>query len=645
MTTTSHLQANYTKGYIDERTLARIDIDIYKKAGREIKNFVVVPQGGLQKRFGTDYITEIVGEGLTSWNEIFLATFEYQDESDYLLVFTNGNLSIYYEGTHVASVISPYLTDELQDIRYSQTIDNLIVAHKNHQPYRLQRISAHAGWSFQPLNFVYYPTYDFEKDYFNAVFTPSATSGAVNLTSSIGVFKASHVGGLFFGNEGTIRITGFGSPTTVSGFTVNDFANTNPISGSLCDLFEPAWSDALGWPRCVTFFQNRLVFGGSRSLSNGVWESKSNQYNNFDDSELLADNAISFYITTDDANVIENIISYKTLIIFTNKRMVALPFRTDGVFTPTNVSYNTESADAIGNLKPLLFDNSIIFVDRGGKIVWSAQYNIQVSGFQTDDISILSQHLIRSPIDNAVIRNPTTDQGNYFILVNSDGTLAIMQSMGSQEVLAWTLSETDGYFRSIATSGNTGYIVVERIINGIKKFYIERLNFSGFMDCQKVQTFETPQTVIENLEYLEGKTVQVIADGYIEVDKVVTDGKITLTNAASNVTVGIGIDCKLVPLPVFIEGQSGIDLYRPKRIKKLYLDYYKSLALKVDGEYVQTLQWDVTQLNAQPELKSGVAEFTLFKGYDIRDKIEITHNYPCNAFIRAVGLEVDSEVV
>jgi hypothetical protein len=84
-------------------------------------------------------------------------------------------------------------------------------------------------WSLADISFKFYPAYDFDGGYFGSsfTFTPSATSGNVTITASAAIFTAAMVGGLYTGNSGIVRLTGFTDSTHMTGFTIQDFANTN----------------------------------------------------------------------------------------------------------------------------------------------------------------------------------------------------------------------------------------------------------------------------------------------------------------------------------------------------------------------------------------------------------------------------------
>jgi hypothetical protein len=639
MASVIHKQANFTKGAIDPRLLARTDIDIFEKGARELNNVVILPQGGIQRRWGTRYIDNLtIG---TSASEFRLAILEYEDETIYVLVFEHLSLTIYHQDVAVATLVSPYTASQLPDIQWTQSINQLYVFHPDVAPRALLRTAPHATWAFGAINFIWFPTYDFDRNYDAATFQPNIVSGIINLTATGSPFKIEHVGGLFFGNEGIMRITGYADPNLVQGFTINDFKNTNVIQGSLSVLTEPAWSASLGYPKTGTFYQDRLCLAASKALPEGVWMSKTNQYSNFDDSENFADSSIGIFVNTNNSNVIEDILGGHTFDIFTSSSVVTSPLIDDSPVTPLNISFNQQSRNGISKIRAKMFDNGVIYVDRGGKIIWSMRYDVQRNGYVFKGISIISQFLIKNPVDIGTFRNPDIDQGNYLIIINADGTLAILQSIDEQNVQGWTSSDTDGQFRHLDNSEDQVYFIVEREINSVTKFYLEKLSFNEKTDSASVQTLGTPSNVITGLSHLEGKTVKVLADGFNLKDQVVSSGQITVEKTVTNVEVGLNYIPKIIPMPLSINTQLGNNFYFNKRIKTLWLDYYESLGIFIDDFEIPTLKMNSPGFGVLTPPRTEVYEHTLMKGWDPYVEIEITQQEPLPMLIKGLGFLVE----
>jgi hypothetical protein len=302
-------------------------------------------------------------------------------------------------------------------------------------------LSLQNTWTLSPINFKFYPAYDFSGGYDAITFTPSATTGNITLTASAAIFTPAMIGGLFTGNGGVMRITGFSSTTSVTGFTVDDFTSTDPIPGNLAFLGEPAWSDLRGWPALASSYQSRSVFARTVSIPNGRWLSVVNDVYNFDDSMKLDDDAISNYPNGSGVGFIQALTSARTLVVHTNTNTQSSPVLNEVPITPTNATFPEQSKFGAIPIQPIFLDNQIIFVDKAYNVI-NMIWEITQSAFVTNSISVPSSNLIRQVIDMAAFAQPTATDGFYALFINSDGTMAVFQSLLEQNVKGWSLMDT-----------------------------------------------------------------------------------------------------------------------------------------------------------------------------------------------------------
>jgi hypothetical protein len=321
-------------------------------------------------------------------------------------------------------------------------------------------------WAFNAVTFKNKPVYDFTGGYDAITFTPAATTGATTLAASAPIFTAAMVGGIFAGNGGIARITAFTSNILVSILVTDDFSSGAAILGSLAVLTEPAWSDARGWPRSCGSYQNRAIFANSESLPNGLWLSVINDYEDYDDSTLDDDQAISWYPTADVGMAINFITPYRSLIINTDAGVYSTPLQNEAALTPRNFSLSLQDSTPSNNIQPITIDNQVIVV--AGRDVVSLQWEFGSSAFKSDVISVPSEHLITDPISMAGFRDRSTAGSRYVFIINRDGTMAMFQTLLSQEIAGWTWAQTsqsngNSYFRKVISSiAGRCWFIVER---------------------------------------------------------------------------------------------------------------------------------------------------------------------------------------
>jgi hypothetical protein len=321
-----------------------------------------------------------------------------------------------------------------------------------------------------------YPVYDFDGGYDSYYFTLSATTGsAVTIscfsdaaaTTPQAFFTAEHVGGAVVGNSGTARITAQAS-TTATIDVLTAFSVTTSISGNVYFIGVPAWSDTRGWPRKCSSYQNRAVFANTESLPNGMWLSALNGYDDFDTLEQDPDNAIAYFPTSDNVNYIRFIVPYRSLTVHTVTGIYSTPPGSDLAITPQNFSLSLQDSTPATDIQPRAIDNQIIIVsgDDVHTLLWDGYNN----AYNSTMISVISEHLIDNPHDEAPYRDLNRAGSRYMFLVNGDGTLPIYQTLVAEEVTGWTSATVEQSYGTAkfrwTTSSPDGraWFVVEREI-------------------------------------------------------------------------------------------------------------------------------------------------------------------------------------
>jgi len=327
-------------------------------------------------------------------------------------------------------------------------------------------------WTFADVTFKNRPVYDFAGGYDTSAFTPAATTGySVNITRTSGTYNlpTSLIGGAFIGNGGIARITNSNGTNIITVSILQPFNSTAAIPGTEVLIAEPAWSDARGWPRKCSSFQNRAFFANTDLLSNGLWASVVNQYDDFNDLEGDADSAISWYPTSDNVNYINFIVPYRSLTIHTNSGVYSTPLSVETAITPTNFSLSLQDSTSTSeNVQPDGLDNQIIVISGNDahSLLWDGFNNAYTSSI----ISVANEQLLRTPIDQTPYIDKVRGGSRYMFITNLDGTLAIYQTLISENVSGFTVAELEqsygqAYFRWLASNfDGRAWFVTEREI-------------------------------------------------------------------------------------------------------------------------------------------------------------------------------------
>ena len=86
-----------------------------------------------------------------------------------------------------------------------------------------------------------------------------------------------------------------------------------------------AWSDTTGWPETIGWHKSRLAFAGTREEPQKVWESQTEDFNNFSVSHILqASDAVTAGILSGQVNRIQWLVDDNDLIVGTTRAVRAL---------------------------------------------------------------------------------------------------------------------------------------------------------------------------------------------------------------------------------------------------------------------------------------------------------------------------------
>lgn len=323
-------------------------------------------------------------------------------------------------------------------------------------------------WSLTDVVFKNLPVYDFTGGYDAINFTPTDVIGVTTLTASAAIFTTAHVGGAFVGNGGIARITGFTSPTIVTITVQRQFDSTAAIPGLMTVLAEPAWSTARGWPQKCSSYQNRALFANTDSLPNGFWASAINDYSDFNDLESDPDDAISWFPTSDDISFIRFLVPYRSITVHTNSGVYSSPLSDINAITPTNFSLQLQDSTPADRLQPRAIDNQIIAIS--GNDVHTLLWDGINNAYSSTIVSLTSEQVIRTPVDEAPYVDLIRAGSRYMLIINENGSMAIFQTVISEEIAGWTPHVTeqpygDSHFKQVATSLNgRGWFVAQRDI-------------------------------------------------------------------------------------------------------------------------------------------------------------------------------------
>jgi hypothetical protein len=294
-------------------------------------------------------------------------------------------------------------------------------------------------------------------------------------------------------------------------------------------------------------------------------------------------------------------------------------------------------------------------VQAQGSRVRELAYSWEANAYRTTDVSIMAPHRFNGYALTQMAFTRAPDATLW--AVRDDGTLLGMTYVPDQQVYGWHAHDTDGTFESVCVvaEGNEDvlYAVVRRTVGGTALRYVERLHsriFTAQEDAFFVDsglTYRgTPVTTLSGLGHLEGKTVNILADGAVEPPKVVTSGQITLTTAASVVHVGLPITADLRTLPLAMEGAQAAGQGTVKNINKVHLRVSQSSIVKAGPDFTRLREYPARAVSdpygSPPALRDGELALTIDPSWNQDGALCVRQDLPLPLTVLSMTLEMQS---
>ena len=155
-------------------------------------------------------------------------------------------------------------------------------------------------------------------------------------------------------------------------------------------------------------------------------------------------------------------------------------------------------------------------------------------------------------------------------------------------------------------------------------------------------TWSFARNVISGLNWLEGKTVNILADGAVHPRKTVSSGAITLDIAASKVQVGLPITADLQSLPLALQVEA-FGQGRMKNVNQVFLRVSASSGVFVgpDADHLTEYKQRTTEVyGAAPTLKSRELRMPIEPSWNDSAQVWVRQSDPLPITVVGMTLEV-----
>jgi len=634
--------SNFTAGELSPLLSSRVDSDAYRNGLKTLRNYRILSQGGVRRRPGLHYLQTL--SNYTFQTEPYV----YDENEAYILLFSNGKLEVVDVATPTVVVDTitscPWNTAMIGELSVAQSGDTMIIVHPDMAMQKLTRTAADTfsltDYDFDHSGTAHYePFYRFVAE--DVTITPqNSNTGSQTFTASESIFSSDWVGEHIEYTDSAdkvvhIEITAYTSGTEVVGTFSAAVANTNARD----TWKEQVFSSRKGYARSVIFHDQRLIFGGSRDLPNHLFFSKVGQFFNFDVGTGLDDESIQVQIAENQVSEIKSMASLRHLIIFTSEQELYVPTVDDRPLSPSTITIKKQTSFGSGKVASVEFDGALVFLTKSKGAIREFVFSDISQAYNADALTLLAPHLIGSPT-NLVAQREASDQAeSYLYAVNSEGKMPVFVSIRKEKLQGWGEYSTDGDFKNIVNVNRKIYAVVERTIDGSTITTLETLDNSYHLDSASKQTSGSA-TVSWTVSHLPNTEVFVKSGNY-SLGSYTTDGSgnLTLTDAVTDVEIGLNYTPTLTTLPPEFQLANGVSIGQKRRVVRVVLDLNESLDVKTKGTNL-LIRRVTDDFSEEPSAITERKEVYLL-GWGKEGTVTLTQDQPLPLTINGLMLEVE----
>lgn len=338
--------------------------------------------------------------------------------------------------------------------------------------------------------------------------TPSGTkvgsiitidSDAIGTTTARDAFRSTDVGKYILLNGGVCQIVTVTSGNQVSCEVLKSLTSLDESSN--WTLESDSWDGTRGYPAVVGLHQERLVFANTTAQPQTIWLSEVGLFDSFGIG-AQDDDSIEVDITARERGEITWLSTLRELIVGTSNSEVTLNGGSPSApLTPTSINSIVRDYSGGDIQQPVSLGEEVLYVHRSLRKLNSFQYDFNIDGYATSEVTFLAKHLTENNLVEAVF---CQEPDNIIYVVDAAGKLLAGTYKKDDRVIGWCSWDTDGEVERLTTiprgSVDQLWVVVKRTINGTTKRYIELLesgdgtvNTHGFSDSFLIHS--NPQAI------------------------------------------------------------------------------------------------------------------------------------------------------
>jgi hypothetical protein len=296
--------SSFTAGEVSPRMEGRVTLETYREGLADMTNLLVMPQGGVTRRPGTEYLGEIKNSAQSAR----LIPFQFKTTDTYILEFGDQVMRVFRNGLQVIDATDKTITGVTQ-------ADPGVITSNSHGFSNGDEIYIDSVAGMTELNGRNYRVANATTDTFTLTnlfgdaidttdFTAYTSGGTATEIYNIATpYAVADLPALRFVQSADTMFIVHPSYAirTLTRSADNNWTFATPtITGTPDPALNTGTDD---YPSVVTFFEQRLVYGATNNNPQTLWFSKNGDYSNFT-AGTGADDALIYTIASNQVNAI-----------------------------------------------------------------------------------------------------------------------------------------------------------------------------------------------------------------------------------------------------------------------------------------------------------------------------------------------------
>lgn len=343
------------------------------------------------------------------------------------------------------------------------------------------------------------------------------------------------------------------------------------ISGGVFSdsLFTPSdyttlWS-VMGYPACVTYYQNRLWFSGFESFPTRVFGSAFGEFDKFNIPSPIVSTSPIMADGTEISGVIENMWGGNNALYCLSEDGISMIDAQGAIVATNQVEFKLRNREPVNAMVPTVKDDIMIYLGRDKRKILITDFDFVVQRFRANCISDAYNDFLQSGIkelhyipSKASLIYGILENGKFFALLfdvtKNKNALYPFETSGNVIDLQPIKKGDETKLLLLTQLPNYQYVLEEKVHQPDQKImdfmttqekedYTKDVinNEQTYLDHSMYRNLDYSATKVGNLPYLGGEQVEVIADGQYLGTKEVLSGNNDVLYAWSGKCVKNGI--------------------------------------------------------------------------------------------------------